>query len=73
MTVMDEWLTTTEVVREFKISERTVRRAVKEQKLRPARTSIAPNAKMLFRRTDIERWLGIGSVDQRDALEAGQA
>lgn len=54
----DEWLTTAEVVERFKVSDRTVRRAVSGGELTPARQSTASNAKMRFRRSDIERWMG---------------
>lgn len=55
----DQWLTITGIVSEYGISDRTIRRAVAQEELHAARTSSAPNAKMRFRRTDVERWLGV--------------
>jgi excisionase family DNA binding protein len=57
--VAEEWLTTSEVVKQFKVSDRTVRRAVEDGKLSPARASAAANAKMRFRQSEVEQWLGM--------------
>lgn len=59
---MADWLTNAEIQKEFGISDSTVRRAVRGGDLRPARSSSARNAKMRFKRSDVEQWLGIAAV-----------
>ncbi len=59
---MADWLTNAEIQEEFGISDSTVRRAVRAGDLAPARTSPARNAKMRFRRREVEQWLGIAAV-----------
>ena len=56
---MSQWMTTSEVVDEFRVSDRTVRRAVEEGLLHPVRQSSARNAKMRFQRSEVEGWIGI--------------
>ncbi len=59
---MADWMTNTEIQREFGVSDSTVRRAVRAGDLSPARTSTASNAKMRFRRREVEQWLRIAAV-----------